>query len=78
MVYLTGDTGSNIAPAGSTRQLNRTANDKTSAKIRFMWTIPLKSDNIKQQAARHRCSAPDKNEITAEDCILYNNRFGGV
>ena len=37
------------------RQLNRTANDKTSAKIRFMWTIPLKSDNIKQQAARHRC-----------------------
>jgi hypothetical protein len=43
-----------------------------------MWTIPLKSDNIKQQAARHKRRAPDKNEITAEGCILYNNRFGGA
>jgi hypothetical protein len=43
-----------------------------------MWTIPLKSDNIKQQAVRHKRRAPGKNEITAEGCILYNNRFGGV
>ena len=33
------------------RQLNRTAKDKISAKIRFMWTIPLKSDNIRQRTA---------------------------
>ena len=33
---------------------------------------------FEQQATRHKHRAPGKNEITAEDCILYNNRFGGV
>ncbi len=45
-LHLIDGEGSNMAPAGSTRQLNRTANDRKSAKIRFMWTIPLKSDKL--------------------------------
>ena len=40
------DTNIIVYDKDSTRQLSRNTSERTSAKIRFMWTIPLKSDKI--------------------------------
>ena len=52
-----------MAPAGSTRQLSRNTSERTNAKIRFMWTIPLKSDKI--YGIRLRCAARRKINFAA-------------
>ena len=56
-----------MAPAGSTRQLSRSANDRISAKIRFMWTIPSKSDKL-YEAMR---TGSDTQKTQMEQQTLY-------